>query len=79
MIREGITNINGKLPVNASGGLKAKGHPISPTGLSQIYELVQQMRKESGKRQIDNINIALAQNIGGVGTMVAVHILKKTK
>src|SRR3989344_1748375 len=77
MIREGITNINGKLPVNASGGLKAKGHPISPTGLSQIYELVQQMRKESGKRQIDNINIALAQNIGGVGTMVAVHILKK--
>ena len=77
LIREGHTKLNGELPVNMSGGLKAKGHPISPTGLAQIYELVQQMRKQAGKRQVDKTDIALAQNIGGVGTMVAVHILKK--
>ena len=77
LIRKGITNINGKLPVNTSGGLKAKGHPISATGISQIYELVKQMRNESGQRQISNVNYALAQNIGGAGSTVSVHILKK--
>ncbi len=76
LIREGYTNINGKLPVNTSGGLKAKGHPISATGISQIYELTKQMRKEAGDRQVDNINYALAQNIGGAGSTVAVHILR---
>ncbi len=77
LIRKGITSINGKLPVNTSGGLKAKGHPISATGISQIYELAKQMRNECGKRQIDNIKYAMAQNIGGAGSTVAVHILKK--
>jgi len=78
LIRNEFTTINGKMPVNTSGGLKAKGHPISPTGLSQIHELVLQMRKQAGKRQVDKTDIALAQNIGGVGTMVATHILKKS-
>ncbi len=76
LIREGATKINGRLPVNTSGGLKAKGHPISPTGLSQIYEIVRQMRKQAGKRQIKEPKYGLAQNIGGVGTFVSVHILK---
>ncbi len=76
MIRKGVTNIDGKLPVNTSGGLKAKGHPISPTGLSQIYELVKQMRNEAGERQIRKPNYGLAHNIGGVGSMATVHILK---
>ncbi len=76
LIRGGATKLNGKLPVNTSGGLKAKGHPISPTGLSQIYELVIQMRKQAGKRQVDNVEYGLAQNIGGVGTLVSVNILK---
>ena len=76
LIREGTTKINGSLPVNASGGLKAKGHPISPTGLSQIYELVMQMRKMAGKRQIKVPKYGLAQNVGGVGTFASVHILK---
>ena len=76
LIRDGTTKINGKLPVNTSGGLKAKGHPISATGVSQIYEIVKQMRKQAGKRQIDKVRYGLAQNIGGVGTMAAVHILK---
>jgi len=77
LIRKGITNINGKLPVNTSGGLKAKGHPISATGVSQIYELVKQMRNEAGERQVSGVNYALAQNIGGAGSTVTVHILKK--
>jgi len=76
LIRKGITKINGKLPVNTSGGLKAKGHPISPTGISQIYEIVKQMRNQADKRQLDKTKYGLAHNIGGVGTMVAVHILK---
>jgi len=77
MIRKGITNIDGKMPVNTSGGLKAKGHPISATGVSQIYEIVKQMRNECGERQVSNVKYALAQNIGGAGSTVTVHILKK--
>ena len=77
MIRKGMTNIDGKLPVNTSGGLKAKGHPISATGIGQIYELVKQMRNEAGERQVSNFKYALAQNIGGAGSTVAVHILKR--
>ncbi len=76
MIKEGITNLNGKLPVNTSGGLKAKGHPISPTGISQIYEIVKQMRKECGKRQVEKPKYGLALNIGGAGSTATVHILK---
>jgi len=76
LIGKGITKINGKLPVNASGGLKAKGHPVSATGVSQIYEIVKQMRGECGKRQIDKTNIGLAHNVGGVGSTVTVNILK---
>jgi len=76
LIREGVTKLNGKLPVNTSGGLKAKGHPISATGVSQVYELVKQMRKDAGERQVDNVKCALAQNIGGAGSTVTVHVLK---
>ena len=77
LIRKGITNIDGKLPVNTSGGLKAKGHPISATGISQIYEIVKQIRNECGERQVDNVEYGLAQNIGGAGSTVSVHIVRK--
>ena len=78
LIRKGKVNINGELPVNTSGGLKAKGHPISATGISQVYELAKQMRRQAGERQVGkNIEYALAQNIGGVGSTVTVHILRK--
>ncbi len=77
LIRKGVTNLNGKLPVNTSGGLKAKGHPISATGIAQIYELALQMRGKAGERQVSNVNYALAQNIGGAGSTISVHILKK--
>src|SRR3989338_4599066 len=76
LIRDGTTNIEGKLPVNTGGGLKAKGHPISATGLSQIYELTNQLRGGAGERQV-KCKYALAQNIGGAGSTVSVHILAK--
>lgn len=78
LIREGKTNLNGKLPVNASGGLKAKGHPISATGISQIYELFLQFKCLAGKRQVDSIEYALAHNIGGAGSVTAVHVLRRS-
>ena len=77
LIRQGITKINGNLPVNTSGGLKAKGHPISATGVSQIYELFLQLTGNAKDRQIDNINCGLAHNTGGAGSITSVHILKK--
>ncbi len=77
LIRDGTTKLNGKLPVNPCGGLKAKGHPISATGISQIYEITKQMRNEAGDRQLKNKRRALAQNVGGVGSTVTVHILEK--
>ena len=77
LVRDGTTKLDGKLPVNASGGLKAKGHPISPTGVAQIVELTEQLRGECKERQVNNAKIGLAQNIGGAGGTVTVHILKK--
>jgi len=77
LIREGLTKTNGELPVNTSGGLKAKGHPVSATGISQIYELFLQFRGQAGKRQVDNIKYGLTHNIGGAGSITSVHILKK--
>lgn len=78
LIRNGIVNLDGKLPINPSGGLKAKGHPISPTGLAQIYEIVNQLRGRCGDRQIRPIpKIGLCHNIGGAGGSITVHILKR--
>lgn len=76
LIRSGATNIGSKLPVNTSGGLKAKGHPISATGISQVYEIVEQMRGKCGERQIKKPKYGLAHNMGGVGSTATVHILK---
>ena len=77
LIRDGVVNLDGRLPVNPSGGLKAKGHPISATGIAQIVELTEQLRGESKERQVSNARIGLAQNVGGAGGTVTVHILEK--
>ena len=61
----GATAIDGKIPVNTSGGLISRGHPIGASGLAQAYELVTQLRGEAGKRQVDNPRIAMAENGGG--------------
>ena len=59
------TSIGGRIPVNPSGGLESKGHPIGATGLAQIYELVQQLRGNAGARQVDGARLAIAENGGG--------------
>ena len=76
-IEDGYFELDGKLPVNTSGGLKAKGHPVSATGVAQIYELVKQLRNECGDRQVNNAKIGLAQNIGGAGGTITCNIVKK--
>jgi acetyl-CoA acetyltransferase len=65
LIREGATALSGKIPVNTSGGLLAKGHPIGATGLAQVCEVTWQLRGEAGERQVDGAQIALTQNGGG--------------
>jgi len=77
LIRSGKVNLDGVLPINPSGGLKAKGHPISVTGLAQIYEITNQLRGKCGERQVKNPKIGLCHNIGGTGGSVTVHILRK--
>ncbi len=62
----GDTKIGGRIPINPSGGLESKGHPIAATGLGQIYELVTQLRGEAGPRQIDHAKVAVAENGGGL-------------
>jgi len=80
LLREGQTEIGGKIPVNIDGGLKAKGHPIGATGCSMIYELTKQLREEAEKRQrqvpLKNY-IALAHNVGGTGHYCYVTILRR--
>jgi acetyl-CoA C-acetyltransferase len=76
-LRKGYFNLDGKLPVNPSGGLKAKGHPISVTGLAQIYEICNQLRGKCGQRQVKNAKIGLTHNLGGNGGTVVVHIFRK--
>ncbi|MCD6162232.1 MAG: thiolase domain-containing protein [candidate division Zixibacteria bacterium] len=76
-IADGLTIIEGKKPVNASGGLKSKGHPVGATGVAQIVELTKQIRGEADEgRQIKKADIGLAQNMGGSGASTAVHILE---
>jgi acetyl-CoA C-acetyltransferase len=80
LIREGQTEIGGKIPVNVDGGLKAKGHPIGATGCSMIYELTKQLREEAVERsrQVPLKNyIGLAHNVGGTGHYCYVTILRR--
>ena len=70
--------LNGKLPVNTSGGLKACGHPVSATGVKQVFELFNQLMKRCGERQIKDAKVGMSQNIGGTGGTAVIHILKKT-
>jgi acetyl-CoA acyltransferase len=67
LIRSGATRLGGRLPVNTSGGLLARGHPIGATGLAQIYEAVCQLRGRAGRRQVEGARVALTQNAGGWG------------
>ncbi len=72
-----ITYLEGKIPVNTSGGLKAKGHPVGATGVAQVIEIVKQLRGEAGKRQVKDPRIGMAQNMGGSGGSTVVHIFER--
>ena len=72
---EGHTALTGERPINSSGGLKSKGHPVGATGVGQICDLVQQIRCEAGPRQVARHSLGLAQNLGGSGATCVVSIL----
>ena len=75
-IENNITTLDGQIPINTSGGLKAKGHPVGATGVAQIVEIVEQLRGEAGKRQVKDAKIGLAHNVGGSGATAVIHILE---
>lgn len=72
---EGHTAIDGEKPVNTSGGLKSKGHPVGATGVAQICDVVLQLRGDAGERQVRKASVGLAQNLGGSGASCVVTIL----
>lgn len=74
---EGGTRRDGPLPVNTSGGLKSKGHPVGATGVAQLCEVVEQLRGEAGERQVARHGIGLTQNLGGSGASCVVSILAR--
>lgn len=73
---ENEISIQGRVPVCTRGGLKARGHPVGATGVYQLVEVVQQLRGECGKTQVDGARIGMAQNIGGSGATILTHILR---
>jgi len=78
-IQDGTTQIQGVLPINPSGGLKSRGHPVGASGLAQMVEIIQQLRGEAGKgRQLEKSEIGLAQSIGGLGNNNIVTILERS-
>ncbi len=76
-VEEHETYIGGKVAVNVDGGLKAKGHPIGATGVSQTYEIAKQLRGEAGERQVPGADIGLTHNVGGIGQYCFVQILRR--
>jgi acetyl-CoA C-acetyltransferase len=74
--RAGETALGGKIPINTSGGLKSKGHPVGATGVAQTIEIVKQLRGECGARQVKGARVGMTQNMGGTGASSVVHIME---
>lgn len=79
LVESGETRLNGRLPVNTSGGLKAKGHPVGATGTAQAYEIYLQLTEQADKRQVKKATIGLTHNVGGSGATATVHIYRSNK
>jgi acetyl-CoA C-acetyltransferase len=77
LIEEGTTELGGKLPVNPSGGLKSKGHPVGATGTAQAYEIYLQLTGQAEERQVEGAEIGLSHNVGGSGGTASVHIYRR--
>jgi acetyl-CoA C-acetyltransferase len=73
----GMTALGGRVPVNPSGGLKSKGHPVGATGIAQIREAVLQLRGEANDRQVEGARWGLTQNMGGTGASSVVHVFTR--
>ena len=76
-VEAGLTALDGKSPVNTSGGLKSKGHPVGATGIAQVVEVTKQLRGEAGERQVKDARVGMTQNMGGSGGSSVVHILER--
>ncbi|MGI0024717.1 MAG: thiolase domain-containing protein [Nitrososphaera sp.] len=76
-VRSGATRLKGEIPINPSGGLKSKGHPIGATGVGQVVEVFEQFTGKSGERTVPNAEIALTHNFGATGASAAVHLFRK--
>jgi len=76
-VQKGLTLLKGKIPVNPSGGLKAKGHPVGATGVAQVIEIVKQLRGDAGQRQVKKARVGMTQNMGGSGGSALVHIFER--
>ena len=76
LIDSGATALGGKIPVNVSGGLLSKGHPLGATGIANIYEVTTHLRGEAGKRQVEGARFGMTHVIG-LGSACAIHILEK--
>jgi len=76
-VEECATKIGGKIPVNTSGGLKSKGHPVGATGVGQAYEIYLQLTGQAEKRQVEGAEIGLSHNVGGSGATASVHVYRR--
>ncbi|MBU4256481.1 MAG: thiolase domain-containing protein, partial [Candidatus Thermoplasmatota archaeon] len=72
----GLTALNGEIPVNPSGGLKSKGHPVGATGVAQAVEIATQLRGKAGKRQVKDARVGMTHNVGGSGATAVIHIFE---
>jgi len=77
LVEEGVTTLEGKIPVNTSGGLKSKGHPVGATGTAQAYEIYLQLTEQAGRRQVSGAEVGLTHNLGGSGATATVHIYRR--
>jgi acetyl-CoA C-acetyltransferase len=77
LVEKGTTTIEGELPVNTSGGLKSKGHPVGATGTAQAYEIYLQLTSQAERRQVKGAEIGLTHNVGGSGASAAVHLYRR--
>ena len=76
-VENGETRLGGRIPVNTSGGLKSKGHPVGATGTAQAYEVYLQLTEQADMRQVKNARVGLSHNLGGSGATAAVHIYRR--
>jgi acetyl-CoA C-acetyltransferase len=76
-VEAGLTALEGRFPVNTSGGLKSKGHPVGATGVAQAIEIVKQLRGEAGPRQVKDAKVGMTQNMGGSGGTSIIHVFER--